>query len=808
MERFICVHGHFYQPPRENAWLESIELQDSAYPYHDWNERITAECYEPNTASHILDDGGMVREIFNNYAKISFNFGPTLLAWMQGICPEVYKAIIEADRESLGSFSGHGSAQAQAYSHMIMPLANTRDKYTQVSWGIRDFENRFGRKPEGMWLPETAVDTQTLDIMAEMGIRFTILAPHQARRIRRIGATGWQDLEGDEIDTKMPYEVVLPSGRKMALFFYDGPTARSVAFEGLLARGEDFARRLVGMFSEGQSLPQLVHIATDGETYGHHHRFGDMALAYALNYIESHKLAKITNYSEYLDRFPPAFEVEIREDTSWSCAHGLERWRSNCGCNTGRGVNWDQEWRGPLREALDWLRDAVAPMYEAKTGTILRDPWAARDNYIEVILDRSPENVDRFFNRHAMRSLDEAERIVTLKLLELQRHAMLMYTSCGWFFDELSGIETVQVIQYAGRVVQLGEELLGQPLEKSFVNILERARSNIREIGSGRDVYERMVKPAMVDLEKVGAHFAVSSMFEDYNDEADIYCYQVSVQDFRRLQAGRAKLAMGRATIASLITTENVELCFGALHFGDHNMNAGVRTNQGEKAFQGMKEDLKRAFAITDLPEVIRQLDRHFGKSTYSLRSLFRDEQRKVVDFILESALGDAEGALRQIYEYHYPLMSFLTELGAPVPKAYHAAAGFILDTDLKRHVSRIPLDVDRIRTLLTEAKRWRVEVDAAGLTYMLKKTLEDMISRLSLEPEDISILENLTSAAELAGEMPHPVDLWKVQNIFYEMIYINYPGFQRRSQKGDEMAFQWKSLFLTLGDRLRVRVT
>jgi len=331
MDLFICIHGHFYQPPRENPWLEEVEQQDSAYPYHDWNERITAECYAPNIASRILDNEERIIDIVNNYSNISFNFGPTLLSWLERHKSEVYQSIIKADKESQKKFSGHGSALAQVYNHMIMPLANTTDKRTQIIWGIKDFKYRFGRKPEGMWLAETAVDLETLDIMAELGIKFTILAPHQAHRIRKIGSNDWQDVSNQKIDTKQPYLCQLLSGRSIALFFYDGPISHDVSFVNLLDNGEDFANRLLSTFSENQ-YPQIVNIATDGETYGHHHKYGEMALTYCLHYIESNNLARITIYGEYLDKFPPLYEVELYENSSWSCSHGVERWKGNCGC--------------------------------------------------------------------------------------------------------------------------------------------------------------------------------------------------------------------------------------------------------------------------------------------------------------------------------------------------------------------------------------------------------------------------------------------------------------------------------------------
>ncbi len=807
MERYICIHGHFYQPPRENAWLEDIEVQDSAYPYHDWNERIASECYAPNTASRILDSEGYITRIVNNYAKMSFNFGPTLLAWMEEKAPDVYQAILEADRKAQQSFSGHGSALAQAYSHMILPLANRRDKYTQALWGIRDFEHRFGRKPEGMWLPETAVDLETLDILAELGIGFTILAPHQAKRVRQIGTDAWDDVSGAGIDPAMAYEAKLPSGRKLSLLFYNGPVARSVAFEDLLSSGDNFAGRLAGAFSEERASPQFVHIATDGETYGHHHRFGDMALAFALHHIETSGVAQITNYGEYLERHPPAHEVEIIENTSWSCSHGIERWRTDCGCNAGRNPKWNQAWRAPLREALDWLRDTLTPRYEAKTQELLKDPWAARDDYIEVVLDRSPESAQRFLDRHRTRELNESETVTVLKLLELQRHAMLMYTSCGWFFDELSGIETVQVIQYGGRAVQLARELFGDDIEQNFLGRLELARSNIPEHGDGRRIYDKFVKPSMVDLTKVTAHFAISSLFEPYGEQARIYCYDIDLEDYQSAAAGKPKLVAGKAEVTSTITRESATLSFGVLHFGDHNVNAGIREYQGEKEYQAMLQELNQTFSSADFPEVIRLLDKHFGTSTFSIKNLFLDEQRKVLGSILESSLSEIEAAYHQLYEYHYPPMRFLSELGNPIPKSFHSAAEFILNSELRKAVSGDSLDTERIKGLLDETHTWQVELDAEGLSYFLQQTLERMMARLAADPENIDFLKELLSAAEMLRALPFQVDLWKVQNLYHEMLGSAYPEFQKRAQQGDGAAQEWLGQFVPLGQKLSIRV-
>ncbi|HXO27148.1 MAG TPA: DUF3536 domain-containing protein [Thermoanaerobaculia bacterium] len=525
MARFLCIHGHFYQPPRDDPWLGTIAPQPSAQPYRDWNARITAECYAPNAAARILDGDGRTVRIVNNYARMSFDFGPTLLAWLQDEEPAVYGAVLAADRESRERFSGHGSALAQAYNHVILPLANRRDKQTQIVWGLRDFEHRFGRPAAGMWLPETAVDLETLELLAAHGVRFTILEPHQARRVRPLPAVAagpeparasapeparvprpaserqpgeWHSVAGGRIDTTRPYQVALPGGCRIAVFFYDGPIARAVAFEGLLSSGEHLAGRLLaGIPQEDGGADRLVHVATDGETYGHHHRHGEMALCYALHQIEANGWATLTNYAEYLGAHPPADEVELVENSSWSCVHGVDRWREDCGCRVGGPPEWNQAWRTPLRQALDELRDEIAPLYEQAAGELFESPWEARDDAIALVLDPSPASADALLARHCRGGVPAGERRAqALRLLEMQRHAMLMYTSCGWFFDDLAGIEAVQVLRYAGRAAQLADELFGSQCERALLRRLAWARSNDPAAGTGRDLYEARVRPA------------------------------------------------------------------------------------------------------------------------------------------------------------------------------------------------------------------------------------------------------------------------------------------------------------------------
>lgn len=803
MERYVCIHGHFYQPPRENPWLEDIEIQDSAFPYHDWNERITAECYAPNFAARNLDSDGRILNIVSNYSRISFNFGPTLLSWLEKNSPETYQSILDADRQSIEWRSGHGNAIAQVYNHIIMPLANTRDKRTQIFWGIRDFERRFQRSPEGMWLAETAVDLETLDILAEYGIKFTILAPRQASKIRRIGTGKWKDVGSSRVDPTRAYLCRVPSGRTINLFFYDGPISQAVAFEQLLKKGEDFAGRLVSGFSDAREWPQILHIATDGETYGHHQRFGDMGLEYALNYIEARGLARIINYAEYLALHQPTHEVQIFENSSWSCIHGIERWRSNCGCNSGGHPGWNQEWRMPLRKALDWLRDRVSFIYDNMSSDYLRDPWKARDEYIQVILDRSQDTVKKFLQEHAVRNLTGKERTIVLKLLEIQRHALLMYTSCGWFFDELSGLETVQVMQYAGRVIQLTEEIFPDSLEDSFKIRLALAKSNLPEHENGAIIYDRFIKPAIIDMKRAAAHYAVNSLFEDYIDETGIYSYTIRKEDYQKISAGSTKLAVGRISVLSNITEESEQISFCILHFGGHALNGGVRTFLGDEAYNTMKEEIMAAFEKGAFADIVRLMDNHFGMHNYSLLNLFRDQQRIVLNLLISKTLESFEDTYRRLYENNRILMGFLKEMGIPVKQAFLSAAEFILNAGLKKAFLEELLDVNKIQNLFNEMKRWDVTYDSLDIEFSVRRSLEEQMETLCLNPFDLNLLLDIQQRLEVLKLLPFEINFWQAQNNYYKIAKTVYQEMSRKADSGADDAKRWVNAFRYLGEML-----
>lgn len=834
-ERAICIHGHFYQPPRENPWLETVEAQESAAPWHDWNARITAECYAPNASARIVDRQNQIIRILNNYARMSFNFGPTLLSWLEQNAPRVHEAIVRADGRSQKRYAGHGSAMAQVYNHLIMPLANTRDRVTQVRWGIADFEYRFHRKPEGMWLPETAVDSESLDLLAQHGIQFVLLAPHQCARVRSLerpapgsepaasaktaepgkeaprkgksGEPAWTETPNASVDPTQPYRVRLKEGRSIVVFFYDGPRSRAIAFEGLLNSGEGFSQRLLGGFQPEGRRAQLVHVATDGESYGHHHRYGEMALAWMLHRFEDANPqadpgARLTNYGEYLEKHPPRWEAQIVENTSWSCAHGIERWRSDCGCSSGR-PGWNQKWRTPLRAALDTLRDAVAPLAHEAAIRLFRDPEAARNDYISVILNRSKESRDAFLSSHSSYVLNEEERTRALMLMELERHSLLMYTSCGWFFDDISGIETVQIIAYAGRVLQLAADLFGKraaALEKRFVEQLAEAKSNLVEQLDGASVYNRYVRSMQVGLEQVAAHYAISSIFTSYPDEAELFCYSVRRLAYESVFSGRVRLAVGQALISSKITEAAETVAFGVLHFGDQNITAVVkRWENGDSAtWDEFAEKAKAAVSLADFPEVVRIFDRCFGGQTYSLRSLFLDEQKRILQILLTTTLDEVESSLSAIYENQASLLHFLSQSKLPRPEALTVAATFAINAGVRRALESEPIDAIQARSWLALAKSDQVTLDKQLLSYIAEQKINKAMFALHNDPECVRCVEAALLIARMLPELPFDVSLWQAQNLWYESY---------RDRRDKPPSTEWQEKMQELGRQLHISV-
>jgi alpha-amylase/alpha-mannosidase (GH57 family) len=766
--RSIVIHGHFYQPPRENPWLEAVEVQDSAVPFHDWNVRITAECYAPNVAARRVTSDNRIHDIVNNFEKISFNVGPTLIAWLERHAPDVYTKILAADRASAAARGGHGNALAQVYNHMIMPLASARDRLTQVRWGLADFRRRFGRRAEGLWLPETAVDSATLAILGDHDVRFTILAPHQAWRIRPIGTETWTEV-GESIDPSRPYLWRGPAGQTVALFFYDGPISRSIAFGGALERGETLVAKLRGGFSDERTWPQLVHCATDGESYGHHSRFGEMALAAAVQQIEREEFAELTNYGAFLAAHPPTHEVEIRENTSWSCAHGVERWRADCGCRVQPDTA--QGWRGPLRGALDWLRDHADPFYESRAGDLLKDPWAARDDYVDVILDRSPERLDPFFARHRRSTLDVAGTVDARRLLELQRNRLLMYTSCGWFFDELSGIEPVQILKYAAMAMQYLRDLGGPALEPEFVRRLEAAPTNVRQFANGAEVYRRLIRPAVVDLRRVVAHYAITGLFEERPEVAPVYAWQVQRLDEARESYDVTALRVAHVRVRSGITGEVKESTFAVLHFGGHDFVCGVRAFEDRPTYEDMKASMLARYADHSMAAMVRAMDDAFPGESFSLPHLFIEERRRVLANATRAVVERYEETYRRIWEESRKLVHYLRQADAPIPDTLALIGRHVLELLVIAELRQAPrVGIPHaVFEQVDEARRLGLALDLSPAKEAIGEAIHAALEQLDVErtPEHIASAMALVSGAR---ELAVPFGLWSVQNRFFEL--------------------------------------
>ncbi len=791
--RFVAIHGHFYQPPRENPWLEAVEVQDSAAPFHDWNERITAECYAPNTAARRVDHADRILDVVDNFEKISFNVGPTLCAWLEREAPDVYRKIVDADRASVRARGGHGNALAQVYNHMIMPLATRRDKVTQVAWGVADFRARFGREPEGMWLPETAVDSETLEVLAEAGLTFTILAPAQAARVRAGANAPWEELAGG-IDPSQPYRWRGPGGHELVLFFYDGPVSRAIAFENLLDRGERFVARLEGAFSDKREGAQLVHVATDGESYGHHRRFGEMALAAAVRQLEATHSATLTNYGAFLASHPPVHEVEIHEATAWSCPHGVGRWRSDCGCRM-RG-DWHQRWRAPLRATLDWLRDEIDAFYETRASAWLKDPWAARDAYVEVVLDRSAERLEAFFARHQRVALDPTARLEVRRLLEMQRNRLIMFTSCGWFFDEVSSIEPVQILRYAAMAVQYLADLGGPRLESEMAHRLADAPSNLPAFRDGGVVWARLIRPAVVDVRRVVAHYAIIGLLEPWPDEAAVHAYRVQRLDEAGEAYGGTPFRIGHVRVSSTITGDVRDAMYAVLHFGGQDFVCGVRAWEDAGVYAAIKTDLLRRYARSTVADVVRGMDEWFPGGSFSLTDLFLDERRRVLVNVTRATLQRHEETYQQMWEENRKLVHYLRQADAPIPEVLRLVARHVFEQALLTELAKVEARgetgalPDRMFELAGEATALGLTLDLEAARPTAMRVVRRALTAVAEQPTPGRVADAL-ALIEGANRLGLRYGRWATQNFFFQTW-----GRQPRARAvlaplGDALGFQ-----------------
>lgn len=814
-EKFLTIHGHFYQPPRENPWLEAIELQDSALPFHDWNERICKECYNPNSVSRIVDNKNQILDIVNNYQYMSFNFGPTLLSWMEEFAPLTYERIIKADIDSISEHSGHGNALAQVYNHMIMPLANAYDKETQVKWGIRDFEYRFGRKPEGIWLAETAVDDATLKVLVDNGIKFTILSPYQALKIRKTGDKEWQDVSWGNIDPARSYKYTLKcdSKKSIDLFFYDGAISRSVAFDELLKDGNRFIKRLKEGVSETRNYPQLVNIATDGESYGHHTKFGDMALSYVLKIKAEDEGFKITNYAEYLDKYESDYEVDIKQASSWSCFHGVGRWKEDCGCSTGGHPGWNQKWREPLRNALDYLRDELAKVFEAEGPKYFNDnPWTIRNKYIDVILDRNYITIRKFQKENFKPDLTEEQKVKGMELLEIQRQAMLMYTSCGWFFSEISGIETVQIMKYAARAMQLVARFTNEDFETHFKDILSQAKSNIAEFGTGKDIYEHFVKPSVVTAKQIACLWAISSIYQDFEDEEDVYCYTVKRLSYQKVQKGSSNFLVGHIEISSKVTLQKADLMFALMQYAGGDFHCAIKEFSNDAEFNELQATLIKTFALNPITEIIRTLDEKFGKEYFTLKDIFIEERKKILQILLKDQLEKFGNTYKEMYDQGKGSIYHMQNLGLEIPKEFKISAEYALShryNDLLAGSDgfvETPI-IQQIKDINFEAKRMNIAIDKTPSNKNFAKRIITNLNRLTKSFE-IQQADTIIELFEIVEKLDLQIDISEAQNVYYNKIYHRIGDILENNEKEPrDKDIKFIKLLLNIGEKLNINV-
>ena len=814
-DKFLTIHGHFYQPPRENPWLEAIELQDSALPFHDWNERICIECYNPNSVSRIVDNRNRILDIVNNYEYMSFNFGPTLLSWMEEFAPLTYERIIKADIESISQHNGHGNAMAQVYNHMIMPLANARDKETQVKWGIRDFEYRFGRKPEGIWLAETAVDDATLKVLVDNGIKFTVLSPYQALKMKKSTDKDWQDVSWGNIDPARSYKYTLKCDPKKSidLFFYDGAISRSVAFDELLTDGNKFIKRLKEGVSDLRDYPQLINIATDGESYGHHTKFGDMALSYVLKIKAEDEGFKITNYAEYLDLYKSDYEVDIKQASSWSCFHGVGRWMDDCGCSTGGHPGLNQKGRKPLRNALVFLRDNLAKIFE-KEGKkyYLDNPWDVRNRYIEVILDRNASKIKKFQKENFKAELTEEEKIKGMELLEIQRQAMLMYTSCGWFFSEISGIETVQIMKYAARAMQLASGFSKENFEEKFLEILSEAKSNIQEFGTGKDIYEKFVKPSVVTSKQIACLWAISSLYQDFEDEEDVYCYSVKRNDYKMVQKGNTNFIVGNIEIRSKVTLQRSNLVFALMQYAGGDFHCAIKEFSTNDEYQELKMSLIKTFMLNPMTEIIRALDEKFGKEYFTLKDIFIEERKKILQILLKDQLAKFADTYKDMYAQGKGSIYHMQNLGLEIPNEFKISAGYALSqryNDLLAHSDGFVENsiIQQISDINFEAKKMNIQIDKTPSSNIFAKKIITNLNRLTKSFE-IQQADAIVELFDIITKLELQIDVSEAQNIYYNKIYHRIGVILENNMEAPkEKDLNFINILLDIGVKLNINV-
>jgi alpha-amylase/alpha-mannosidase (GH57 family) len=790
INRFLCIHGHFYQPPRENPWTGTIHIQKSAYPYHDWNERITRECYGPNTRSRLHGDNGYIKRLVNNYEYISFNFGPTLLSWMEKNNPWIYSQIIEADKKSCEIFGGHGNAIAQVYNHIIMPLASEKDKITQVKWGLADFYHRFGRKAEGMWLAETAVNTETLRVLANEGVRFTILSPFQAHMVRNItsGKSEWQDVSGGRVDYTQPYRCFLSEDRSLYIdiFFYNGPLSKAIAYEKLLGSGEVFLRKIIEAYPSETNTPTLVSMATDGESYGHHFKFGEMALTWVLDTVKHQDDIKLTNYGEFLEKCLPEKEIKIIENSAWSCAHGVERWRSNCGCSVSQHQGWTQLWRTPLRDGLDWLNNGLSTIFEKETKDLLKNCWETRNSYISVILNPDENEKNEFIQRHSARSLTEEEKKLIFNLFESQKFALFMFTSCGWFFDDISGLEAVQILMYAKKAIELCKAFSHEDLEKGLMNYLKKAVSNDQKYINGLGVYNKKVLPLKYNMVSLCANYVMLCVMDKNHGLEWLKNIIKSHNEKRSIATGNTIFYI--ATDDPDILNEDFKICSISIKTSDNLLNciSGKTSKDNLKLIEEVIDGLLSGNGqIFNLEIFSKYL---FDSDIFTMEDIMPDVKSEIVDILSTGLENRFFRTVCERPEEIYNCIRYLILADKTIPDFLVDSIQSItndLFVKLLKYSGDTPINYNEIEYLLSLFEKESDDEEPTSnnriifnpVSLLQQQRIEKMIEWFlikqitAIRENNINLyLKNILNSIVFIQKYKINPDLWQFQNLFDDL--------------------------------------
>lgn len=731
---YLVIHGHFYQPPRENPWTDTIEKQDSAYPFHNWNEKIIDECYLPNCYSKVVDSSNKIMHIVNNFEFINFNIGPTLFSYIEKNFPNVYKKIIEGDKLSQEHNNGFGNAIAQAYNHIIMPLAKRRDKITQIKWGVQEFEYRFRRKPESMWLPETAIDSETADLLIDEGLKYIILSPHQALKYRKLGAKDWTNVSEKPIPPYQPYRLFKKDSKGntitekyIDIFFYNAKLSNDISFGNILTNADWLADEITKNINPDLPPTQLISIATDGEVYGHHKKFADMCLSAFIKHSAPERGIKIINFANFLNMYPPSSEVELSPGseglgTSWSCAHGVGRWFRDCGCHTGGQPGWNQKWRKPLRDAFDKLNESLVELYEFEGKKYFKKIWEVRDDYISILLNPVQENKTKFLQKHLHSKHLLKEKSKALRLLETQKYMLYMYTSCGWFFSELSGIETLQNLKYAAKAISLASHFDEFILSSEYYDFLEQAKSNLDNRKNGRQLYQEIFKNSLYSEYNIINEFAHKCLFLKFKSNEDLYKYKIDLMDFVKKEFNSHHHLLGKIKLVNILLEEEKYFIFYLIQKSINNSQCWIMEVTEEFKFEKSPQIVE----WINNPLLNENFIKMFPKKIFSISDILFDIRLKLAKSIFAERNEELDITYQKIYNENIDFINFLKSLNLNIPKELKVITEAVLK--------------NQIKSILSEYIKEFKEEELTKLNQVVNSLL---YSNLQIESDSLKLLYN-----------------------------------------------------------------